>query len=83
VPVPPVHVHNEHCSQRNEKFEPTVLGTPTVFKVENTLPLFVCFINQWQVLVEEMCKLKMIYLFENNISKVVFGGQILIAMELC
>jgi hypothetical protein len=45
-------------SQRNRKFEPTVLGTPKVFKVENTLSLFVSFVNQWQVVIEE-----------NNISK--------------
>ena len=55
--VPSVHVDDGHCSQRDQKFEPAVLGTPTVFKIENTLPLFVCLVDQWQVVIVEVRKL--------------------------
>jgi hypothetical protein len=73
MPVPSVHGHDGHRSQRDQKFEPAV-RTPTVFKIENTLPLFVCLVDQWQVAVEEVCKLWTIDLSVNNISKVVFKG---------
>ena len=74
MPVPSVHVHDRHCSQRDQKFEPAVLGTPTVFKIENTLPLFVCLVDQWQVVLKEESKLWAIDLSVDQISKVVFKG---------
>jgi hypothetical protein len=45
-----------------------------VFKVDNTLSLFVSFVDQWQVVIREIGKLWMIDIFESNIFKVVFKG---------
>ena len=69
-----MHVHNRHRSQCYQQFEPTALRTPTVLKAQYTLSLFVGFINQWQVFVEEMGELWPVDLFKNNISEVVFKG---------